>query len=192
MSDGLFAKIKKFNPLFQHVRTCTELNIDFVAVESQVFDLSRPDSINVIHSASTPSHLHLEIKEMSKQLCSVLGTIGQHPTIRYFHPLSASGRRVSDPATGKLAFQVAADLTDLTHDEKFPRSPNGSSLLILDRSIDVFAPLLHESSYQSMISDLLGFQDGNKVEWNGEGSNNGVILLDETDPVWVSLCIACI
>lgn len=55
----------------------------------------------------------------------------------------------------------------------------------MDRSVDVIAPLLHEFSYQAMISDFIGIEEGNKIRWEGDGSVNGFVTLDESDPIWV-------
>lgn len=48
-------------------------------------------------------------------------------------------------------------------------------LLVVDRSMDLFAPLLHEFTYQAMVHDLLPIKDGDKVTYKtiiNQGSHN--------------------
>lgn len=63
-------------------------------------------------------------------------------------------------------------------------------LLIVDRSMDMFSPLLHEFTYQAMVHDLLPIKDGDKVTYktvvNEGGANEEVkeMEIGEHDKVW--------
>lgn len=46
--------------------------------------------------------------------------------------------------------------------QKADASRTRSTLIITDRSMDTFAPLLHEFTYQAMAHDLLPIEDGSK------------------------------
>jgi syntaxin-binding protein 1 len=42
-----------------------------------------------------------------------------------------------------------------------------STLLLLDRSLDVLSPLMHEFTYQAMVNDLLNIDD-DKISYKSE------------------------
>lgn len=62
---------------------------------------------------------------------------------------------------------------------------------MVDRSMDVYSPLLHEFTYQAMVHDLLPIKDGDKVTYKtvlNEGKPNEEVKemeLGEHDKVWV-------
>lgn len=63
-------------------------------------------------------------------------------------------------------------------------------LLVVDRSMDLFAPLLHEFTYQAMVHDLLPINDGDKVTYKtviNQGTQNEEVKemeIGEDDKVW--------
>ena len=77
--------------------------------------------------------------------------------------------------------------------EDFPppsARPRGS-LIITDRSMDLFAPLLHEFTYQAMVHDLLPVKEGDKFLYKtvvnqGEANEEEKdIEIGEKDKIWV-------
>ncbi|KAL0329641.1 UNVERIFIED_CONTAM: SNARE-interacting protein KEULE [Sesamum radiatum] len=72
----------------------------------------------------------------------------------------------------------------------FPPSET-CELLILDRSIDQIAPIIHEWTYDAMCRDLLNIE-GNKYVYEIPSKTGGLpekkeVLLEDHDPVWVEL-----
>ncbi|KAF7013511.1 hypothetical protein CFC21_027593 [Triticum aestivum] len=64
-------------------------------------------------------------------------------------------------------------------------------LLIVDRSIDQIAPVIHEWTYDAMCHDLLSM-DGNKYvqevpNTSGSGTEKKEVLLEDHDPIWFEL-----
>jgi len=64
-------------------------------------------------------------------------------------------------------------------------------LLILDRSVDQIAPIIHEWTYDAMCHDLLNIE-GNKYVQEVPSKTGGPpekkeVLLDEHDPIWLEL-----
>ncbi|KAF3513325.1 hypothetical protein F2Q69_00002654, partial [Brassica cretica] len=75
-------------------------------------------------------------------------------------------------------------------EKDFPQTET-CELLILDRSIDQIAPLIHEWTYDAMCHDLLKME-GNKYTHEvpsktGDNTEKKEVLLDEEDPIWVEL-----
>lgn len=74
-----------------------------------------------------------------------------------------------------------------------PPAPRPSGVLfIVDRTMDLFSPLMHEFTYQAMALDLLPVNDGDKVTYTtviNEGRPNEEhkeMEIGEQDKIWVS------
>ncbi|KAF5729904.1 Sec1/munc18-like (SM) proteins superfamily isoform 2 [Tripterygium wilfordii] len=77
--------------------------------------------------------------------------------------------------------------------KKIPDFPQTETcdLLILDRSVDQIAPIIHEWTYDAMCRDLLNME-GNKYVHEVPGKAGGPpekkeVLLEEHDPIWLEL-----
>ena len=78
------------------------------------------------------------------------------------------------------------------HEDFPPASPRPrGALLITDRSMDPFAPLIHEFTYQAMIHDLLPIKAGETVYYKtvvnqGEANEEEKDMeINEKDKIWV-------
>ena len=78
------------------------------------------------------------------------------------------------------------------HNDFPPHSPRPRGvLLITDRSMDLFAPLLHEFTYQAMVHELLPVVDADKVVYKtilNQGRPNQEereMELGEKDKIWL-------
>lgn len=59
----------------------------------------------------------------------------------------------------------------------------------MDRSLDLFAPLLHEFTYQAMIHDVLPLVDGDKVIYKSKDEATGATKeseILENDKTWIA------
>lgn len=131
---------------------------------------------------------------LARKIVSVCATLGEYPTIRYYNP-PPTALHEARVLSKILAQRVQAEL-DLfaQHHPDFPPQSNRPRgvLLIVDRSIDLYAPFLHEFTYQAMAHDLLPIKDGDQVSYkfmitNGAGEEEEKELpLNENDTVWVA------
>ncbi|KAL6719123.1 syntaxin binding protein 1 [Lecanora helva] len=78
------------------------------------------------------------------------------------------------------------------HEDFPPPSPRPrGTLIITDRSMDLFAPLVHEFTYQAMVHDLLPLVEKDKVYYqtslnqDGSSSNLRDVEISEKDSIWV-------
>jgi syntaxin-binding protein 1 len=118
----------------------------------------------------------------------------EFPYVRYRAARSAATDSTST-TTGRdlVPTKVAAALWDRLMKYKtnllnFPQVET-CELIIVDRSIDPIAAVIHEWTYDAMCHDLLDL-DGNKYIYettNGGRRENKEVLLEEHDPVWVEL-----
>ena len=91
-------------------------------------------------------------------------SLGEYPTIRYHKPRNAAHE--ASVLCSHLA-RFVQDEIDMyaTYHKDFPppsSRPRGV-LYILDRSMDLVAPLVHEFTYQAMVHDLLPVKEGDSV-----------------------------
>lgn len=118
--------------------------------------------------------------------------MGEYPTIRYYRPRNAT-HEASVLCTHLARFvQQKLDHYAQFNSEFPPQSnrPRGA-LYITDRSMDLFAPFLHEFTYQAMAHDLLNIKEGDKVTYRtvvneGEpGAEEKDMEISEKDRIWV-------
>jgi syntaxin-binding protein 1 len=123
---------------------------------------------------------------------SICVSLGEYPTIRFYRP------RNPNHEAGVLCSHLARyvqdglDLHAKHHDDFPPPSPRPRGILIItDRSMDLFAPLVHEFTYQAMVHDLLPIKEGDKTLYKtviNEGAPNEELKemeIGEKDRIWV-------
>lgn len=118
--------------------------------------------------------------------------LGEYPIIRYYKP------RIPTHEASILCSHLARFVQDeldlyAKFHEDFPpptTRPRGV-LFITDRTMDLFAPLLHEFTYQAMAHDLLPIKDGDKVTYKtvvddtNPGEQPRDLEIKETDKIWL-------
>ena len=122
---------------------------------------------------------------------SICVSLGEYPTIRYYKPQSPT-HEASVLCTHLARFvQLELDHYAKHHEDFPPPSPRPrGSLIITDRSMDLFAPLVHEFTYQAMVHDLLPITEGDKIlyktvinqDQTGEEKD---VEISEKDKIWV-------
>jgi sec1 family domain-containing protein 1 len=129
--------------------------LDTISLEPNLFTLNIRDSFCAYNN---PSNSEAEIRSfmsrVSMGLFSLIRIMGAVPIIR--------------SPTGGAAEMLARDLCTLIHENISPRGPAYSLLsgslinersrplmLIFDRTCDLATPVMHTSTYQSLIDDLL-------------------------------------
>lgn len=119
------------------------------------------------------------------KIVSVCVSLGEYPIIRYHRPRNPT-HEASVLCTHLSRFiQDELDKYAQHHHDFPPQSsrPRGV-LFITDRSMDLFAPLIHEFTYQAMIHDVLNISDGAKVVYKDPSAKESEIL--ESDKIWTT------
>lgn len=189
LSDRLFNRLKSTNAA-RYIKTCKELFVDYITFDSHSFTLDSPQTFHrILSPTSQPSTQTLELASIAKRIVSVMATMGEYPHVRWWDgPTTA--KVGGESATSLLARMVQQEIDDLCRlDPDFPPSSpyQRATLIIVDRTIDSVAPLLHEFTYQAMINDLLPVQDGNKYTYTTAEGAVVSVSLDETDPLFVKI-----
>lgn len=94
-------------------------------------------------------------KLISDQLLTFCLTVGQVPYVRY----NKSRNDISQMVAEQLHDKLQAYYRKMQSQPDAPTSD--SILLIVDRSMDCVAPMLHEFTYQAMAYDLLDIGEDN-------------------------------
>jgi syntaxin-binding protein 1 len=121
-------------------------------------------------------------------------TLGEYPTIRFYQPRNPHPTHEAHILSGIIARAVQDEIDTFAQwNESFPPPSNRprGALYIVDRSLDLFAPFIHEFTYQAMAHDLLPIQEGDKVTYKTkihEGEPNEELKdmeISEKDKLWV-------
>ncbi|KAJ5690006.1 hypothetical protein N7462_004398 [Penicillium macrosclerotiorum] len=168
------------------------MNIDFYPRESRLVTFRDPYSFPVLFHPGCNGLVRNHLQELAQKIVSLCACLGEYPVIRYYRP------RTPTHEAGVLCSHLARFIqNELDQFAQFQRDfpppsnrPRGV-LLIVDRSMDVFAPLLHEFTYQAMVHDLLPIKEGDKITYKtvlNEGKPNEEtkeMEIGEHDKVWV-------
>lgn len=176
----------------RHLRRLEQACIDFTPLESHTFTLKEPYALEKFYNESCADLLPQMLHKMALQLVSVCATLGEYPIIRFYE--ADNTNRLSRKLNYMLAkeFQQELDAYARNHAD-FPDTSEGrprSVFLILDRSIDWAAPLLHEFTYQATAYDLLPLKAWKYFTYTENIMGNEEVtegMLSDKDPEWVSL-----
>ncbi|KCV70731.1 hypothetical protein H696_03082 [Fonticula alba] len=137
-----------------------------------------------------------ELERQAAQLASVFALMKAYPLIRFARPPASARIFQQSPYSMTQAFaqavQARLDSMESLNPGTFAVGAP-VDLVIVDRTIDLYAPLLHEFTYQAMTHDLLGLEDriqnkthsiSQRKNESGKPSTGSVFLLTEDDPVW--------
>jgi len=173
----------KHSSVVKFIRTLKELNLEFLAYESQVIHLDMPESFYNVFSPESKVVTETQ-KEIAEKVVSICATLREYPIIRFSTSL---------PVAAAVARNVQSRLDELLHNSQEyaeNRLQNRATLLVLDRSHDILSPVLHEFTYQAMVYDLLPIKnDIYKYEASTSSGERKVkeASLSEYDPLWPAL-----
>lgn len=175
------------------VKTFQEVFLEYIPFEARAFHLNMPDSFGKLLKSgaeSVPTNI-ADLEVMASRLVSLIITMNEIPTIKY----RAVGGAAPD-REGKLAARLA-NLIQEGIDHYSSRNPNfkpvpGGDFIIVDRTVDLVSPLLHEFTYQAMAQDLLPIHHENRYDYKYSSGVKGdsatrTVALDENDSLWLAM-----
>lgn len=165
--DSVFEKLVT-KGLVNRIKTCCEMNLSFLMRDKNLFDLGMPDALKIFAVKNNNDAKKMMLSQVMERLMTVCTVLKEFPYIQY---------QKSSPLSLSLAENINAQLSDFyqmkTYNEK------RGILLIVDRTLDITTPFLHDYNYENMVFDLFPSQD-NEIEFNGKKHK-----LDEKDELWV-------
>lgn len=188
--------IKKEQSLKSRLRAMKEMNLEYFAIDSQCFITDNPMVLEELYGNEEMTRKGDEcLNMMANRIATVFASLLEFPFVRYRAAKSldpTTMTTIRDLIPTKLAAAVWNCLMKYKSlkNFNFPQTET-CELLILDRSIDPIAPIIHEWTYDAMCHDLLNM-DGNKYVHEVASKTGGIpekkeVLLEDHDPVWVEL-----
>ncbi|TKY70865.1 SNARE-interacting protein KEULE [Spatholobus suberectus] len=195
ISRELVMDIKKDTKVLPQLSALREMNLEYFPIDSQGFITNNERALEELFGDEENNHKGVTcLNVMAKRIATVFASLREFPTVRFRAAKSLDATTITtfrDLIPTKLAAGVWDCL--MKYKKSIPSFPQTETceLLILDRSIDQIAPVIHEWTYDAMCHDLLNME-GNKYVHGVPGKSGGPaerkeVLLEEQDPVWLEL-----
>ncbi|KAL0907557.1 hypothetical protein M5K25_021973 [Dendrobium thyrsiflorum] len=197
ISKELVNHIKSDASVRPRISALSEMNLEYFAIDSQGFITDHERALEELFGDTAEISLahNASIQTIATRIATVFASLKEFPYVRYRAAKSSldasTMTSVRDLIPTKLAAIVWHCLAK--YKSSIPDFPQIETceLLILDRSVDQIAPIIHEWTYDAMCHDLLNM-DGNKFvhevpSKTGSTSEKKEVLLEDHDPIWVEL-----
>ncbi|KDO67950.1 hypothetical protein CISIN_1g0060291mg [Citrus sinensis] len=172
-----------------------QMNLEYFAIDSQGFVTDDERALEELFGDEENSRRgDACLNVMASRIATVFASLREFPLVRYRAAKSLDTMTMttfSDLIPTKLAAGVWNCLMKYKQSiENFPQTET-CDLLILDRSVDQVAPIIHEWTYDAICRDLLNME-GNKYVHEVPSKTGGPpekkeVLLEEHDPLWLEL-----
>ncbi|PHT59146.1 putative protein transport Sec1a [Capsicum baccatum] len=192
----LVARIKNDTSVIPRIGALGEMNFEYFPIDSQGFVTDHERALSELfgESAQNSRLAEASLNVMATRISTVFASLKEFPLVCYRAAKEQDGSTAAnfrELVPGKLATAIWNNIT--TYKSSIPNYPQKETceLLILDRSVDQIAPVIHEWTYDAMCHDLLDM-NGNKYVHEVPGKAGGPpekkeVLLEDQDPVWLEL-----
>ncbi|KAJ2724400.1 syntaxin binding protein 1 [Coemansia sp. Benny D115] len=208
LPDELLSLIAS-SPAAPYVKNVTEMFIEYNPIESRVF-LTTPSEqpFYTLYSPHSTDKIVKDLDAASDRIISVISSLKIRPYIRFYSPGEPTDtewngipNKDSYPRIAQaMAVRLQMKLDEFyAHEERKPIDEKMDDqtypppvIIVLDRSIDMYAPLIHEATYQAMVYDLVDLGNGDKYTYQVTSNDGNVSqieaeLCEKTDELWRSL-----
>ncbi|KAJ0043570.1 hypothetical protein Pint_18223 [Pistacia integerrima] len=195
ISRELVTHIRKDTKVLTRIGALREMNLEYFAIDSQGFVTDNERALEELFGdEENPRKGDACLNVMATRIATVFASLREFPFVRYRAAKTLDTMTVTtfnDLVPTKLAAGVWNCLLKYRQTiENFPQTET-CELLILDRSVDQIAPIIHEWTYDAICHDLLNME-GNKFVQEVPSKTGGLpekkeFLLEEHDPVWLEL-----
>ncbi|XVF51634.1 hypothetical protein PTKIN_Ptkin04bG0200100 [Pterospermum kingtungense] len=194
ISRELVAHIKKDTSVLPRIGALSEMNLEYFAIDNQGFITDNVKALEDLFGDEENTRKgDACLNVVATRIATVFASLREFPFVRYraaksLDPMTMTTFRDLIPT--KLAAGIWNCLVKCKSVPNFPQRET-CELLILDRSIDQIAPVIHEWTYDALCHDLLNME-GNKYVHEVPSKTGGPpekkeVLLEEHDPIWLEL-----
>lgn len=186
--------IKCDTSVLPRIGALREMNMEYFPIDNQAFVTDHEGALGELYGKNVENSRRFDacLNTMATRIATVFASLNELPFVRYRAAKATDDSTATfrDSIPAKLAAGVWNNLLKYKCIPNFPQTET-CELLILDRSIDQIAPVIHEWTYDAMCHDLLEM-DGNKyvVELpskTGGSPEKKEVLLEDQDLVWREL-----
>ncbi|KAF5478418.1 hypothetical protein F2P56_004978 [Juglans regia] len=194
ISRELVNHIKKDTTVLPRIVALKEMNLEYFAIDSQGFITNNERALEELFGDDEDCRKGVAcLNVMANRIATVFASLREFPYVRYRAAKSLDATTMTtfrDLIPTKLAAGVWDGIMKYKSLPNFPKTET-CELLILDRSVDQIAPIIHEWTYDAMCHDLLNLE-GNKYVHEVPSKTSGPpekkeVLLEDHDPVWLEL-----
>ncbi|XP_047320829.1 protein transport Sec1a-like [Impatiens glandulifera] len=177
---------------YKFITLWMQMNLEYFSMDSQGYTTDQETALGELFRVDAEKSYKYKIcmTTMATRIATVFASLKEHPVVRY-----RAAKSDAAPNHHLLSTKVAASVWECIQTYKttipnYPQSPT-CDLLILDRSFDQIAPIIHEWTYDAMCHDLLELE-GNKYIYEVPSKHGGdpekkEFLLEDHDAVWLEL-----
>ncbi|XAR54995.1 hypothetical protein NMG60_11030359 [Bertholletia excelsa] len=187
--------IRQDGSVLARIGALREMNLEYFAIDGQGFITDNERALDELFADEEITDRGVAcLNLMATRIATVFASLQEFPVIRYRAVKSLDPTTMTtfrDLIPTKLAAGVWNCLMKYKANLKnFPQMET-CELLIVDRSIDQIAPVIHEWTYDAMCHDLLAME-GNKYvheisSKTGSAPEKKEVLLEDHDPIWLEL-----
>lgn len=193
---NLVNHIKNDTSVLPRIGALREMNMEYFSIDSQGFITDHERALEDLYGEHSENSHKFDscLTAMGTRIATVFASLKEFPCVRYRATKALNGSSdvsFRDLVPTKLAAAIWNSMA--TYKTSIPNFPQTETceLLILDRSIDQIAPVIHEWTYDAMCHDLLDM-DGNKYLYEVPSKSGGQperkeALLEDHDPIWLEL-----
>ncbi|GFP82263.1 protein transport sec1a [Phtheirospermum japonicum] len=192
----LLTRIKNDTSVLPRIGALREMNLEYFSIDSQAFITDHERALEELFAENAEKSRKFDecLNVMGTRIATVFASLKEFPFVRYkaakgLDATTATSVRELIPT--KVATVVWNTISN--YKNSIPNFPTTETceLLIVDRSVDQIAPVIHEWTYDAMCHDLLDL-DGNKYiqeipSKTGGDPERKEFLLEDHDPVWLEL-----
>ncbi|KAK8945913.1 SNARE-interacting protein KEULE [Platanthera guangdongensis] len=192
----LVSYIKNDSSVIPRIGALSEMNLEYCAIDSQGFITDHEMTLGDLYgeSAQNAPNYSSCLNMMAIRIATAFASMQELPYVRYRAAKSSSNAASEASSRDLIPTKLAAEVWNFISKYKttipdFPQKET-CDLLIVDRSIDLIAPVIHEWTYDAMCHDLLNM-DGNKYTYEVPRKSGSMtvkeVLLEDHDPIWLEL-----
>ncbi|XP_073225762.1 protein transport Sec1a-like isoform X2 [Cicer arietinum] len=187
--------IKCDTSVLPRIGALREMNLEYFPIDSQGFITDQETALQELYGNNDNARrFNTCLNNMAIRIATVFASLKELPNV-WYRAAKDSDESTPTPNRELVPTKLADAVWDMVSKYKstipnFPQSET-CDLLIVDRSIDQIAPVIHEWTYDAMCHDLLNM-DGNKYTHEIPSKTGGQpeskeVLLEEHDTVWLEL-----
>ena len=206
LTDSLMELLTNSKEFVSRCRNLVELNLDYISFEPRVFTCDMPLAIKSIggnDDALVRTHID--------SLVSLVASLKEKPVLRYMSPETSAAGSMSSQ---RIALGLRREIDEMVRTmPSVQLHANGTTMLIIDRSVETAGLWIHDFFYQALALDVLDGVDEAGVKWSlglqaddsmggeqamsvvpafeyktktGKGSEEvRKVILSESDPIYV-------
>lgn len=193
-----FLQNPEVDAFFNHGSTIGLVHASMVPMESRVFlpDRLTPNSMPIYYNENCGDLVLPQVRRAARAIVNAVVIAGEYPLIRFYSLPDSTHQAARLPEL--IADEVQRQIDEYARaNHDYPPTSAGDKpraiLIICDRTLDLYAPLLHEFSYQAMAMDIVeGLERNNKYVYSvenerGEEQRMETSLDSDDDETWIAL-----